>query len=302
MSALPNPPNDDAIFAPLDASLRPRDEYALRACKALYEHRLADAATNIKAITADSLSDQAWLHLLTGRLMVAEKNFSQAKPELLQSAGLAFAAAAGAAPPSELHRVAASALNLVGWIYRRQDQPTFATSVHDTALELRITHGTIDEQWETTIELGLDAELARDLDKAQQWYTKAIETVGKLDTPHDQHLAFNYDHLARVFLAREATQQAVDAARSARTHWRAHDMRLVSAARADLALGNALLIHAEHHLMSAPQTVQTAIDESVELLEKARDAIAAFGPRHTDEVSRCQQHLEVAKKLREAAS
>ncbi len=302
MNAFDHSSSDDASFTHHDNRLRPSDPRALRACKALHEHRLVDAAANIKAISADSLSEQAWLHLLTGRLMIAEKTFSNAKPELLQAAGLAFTAAAGSADASELNRLAANALNLVGWIYRRQDQPTFATSVHETALKLRQDHGTIAEQWETMVELGLDAELARKLDHAQRWYTKAIETAGKLEEPHDLQLASNHDHLCRVFLAGDATQFAVDAARAARTHWRAHDIRLASASRADLALGNALLMHAEFHLASDPQAVHDIISECVALLEKAKDALAAFGPKHAGEVDRCQQHLEVAHKMRDAAS
>ncbi len=298
VNSLDYPSSDDASFAQHDNQLRPSGEHALRACKALHELRLADATTNIKAISTDTLVEQAWLHLLTGRLMVAEKTFSKAKPELLQAAGLAFAA--GGPQDAELHRLAANALNLVGWIYRRQDQPTFATSVHEAALQLRIAHGTKSEQLETMVELGLDAELARDLDNAQRWYSEAIETAGKLDAPHDQHLASNYDHLSRVFLAKDATQRAVDAARAARTHWRAHDIRLASASRADLALGNALLMHAEFHLASDAQTVHEAIEECVALLEKAENALAAFGPKHADDVDRCRQHLEVAQKLRDA--
>ncbi len=302
MTTLPHPSPDDTPAARHDSYLRPPSDYTRRACKALHEHRLADAASNIKAISTDSLTEQAWKHLLTGRLMVAEKKFSRAKPELLQAAGLAFTDASAKSQPSDLHRLAASALNLVGWIYRRQDQPTFATSVHEAALQLRTAHGTTAEQWDTIVELGLDAELARNFDEALQFYTDAIDIAGKLDAPHDQFLAVNYDHLTRVFLAKHATQQAVDAARAARTHWRAHDIRLASASRADLALGTALLTHAEFHLLSDPPSVHQAIEESVELLEQAKDALAAFGSKYNRDVDQCRQQLEVAKKLQSAAS
>ena len=276
--------------------------------------------------------DQAWKLLLSGLVALDRRDLATAEAFLLQASSLAFIEATagqraagfslrgdsifgdsdlipGSPPGLKLAaqrraferdslRVSALALHHVGWIYRRQDRPDAAYRTHLSAHALREQHGSFEELWETAVELALDADIARRHDDARHWHRAAIEAAKHATEEPERKGAIAWTNLATSCIESGRYEEAVNAARNGRDCWREHDLGHVSAARADLKLGSALLKQGEALHDRGDPLAQPLLDEAIEWLTTAHENLSAFGPGGADDARSCLELKDFAQCLR----
>lgn len=245
----------------------------------------------------DGALGEASAHLAQGLACIRDRRPSEAERPLLRAAARSFEAGLQreGAPDAYAMRVAALAMHHLGFVLRRQDRPMAARRCHLCAYELRRCFGSYDEIWQAATELGLDADVAGRPAEAQRWYRRAIEAGASAGQSPLQKQADAWTHLVAALSEDKAFDEAIAAARTARELWRQHDLSAVTAARADLTLGRALLERAAHgHGMS---DVADTLVEAVDRLHQARDALLAFGRLGTEDAARCEEQLDFAKRL-----
>ena len=319
--------------------VKPANDHAARALRALDEKRLRDAEAYIAAVTGSKAGptygkgtdpeskedpcapsptgggrynaqgkedlcstgiDRAWKLLLSGLVALDRADLATAEPLLLQASCLAFIEATGTEgrlDPDSL-RVTALALHHVGWIYRRQDRPDAAYRTHLSAYHLRERHGSLEELWETAVELGLDADVARRFDDARRWHRAAVEAGERATEEPQGKQAIAFTNLATSCVESGRYEEAVTAARSGRACWRQHDVGDVSAARADLKLGNALLRQGEALHGRGDPLAQPVLDEALEWLSTAHEALLAYGSTAAGDAQSCLDLKDFGERLR----
>ncbi len=297
--------------------IRPTHESALRALVALEQKCIADAEKHIAAIPDSPMSDYAWKIFLRGLAATEQVRLTKAEPLLLQASALALIDAnaddreAGsefapgerrtgsphARTPADAFRQAARALHHLGWMYRRQNREDNAYRTHLVAYRLREQHGSFDELWETAVELGLDADVARRYEDAQHWHRAATESAGRADDEAKRKQAIAWTNLSTSCTQGGLHDEAVSAARTARGFWREHDVGAVSAAQADLKLGSALLKQGESLHERDDKLARPALDEAGKWLTTAREALLAFGTEHAAEARVCLEQKDFARRL-----
>lgn len=294
--------NQDVNDARPTGFVRPTHELALRAVAALEKDRVAHAEKHIESMPDLPTIDRAWKYYLRGRVAIQQMEFDTAEQLLLQASSLAFIdglGKEGALDPGAL-RLAACALHHVGWIYRRQDRADEAYRAHLAAYHFRELHGSSDEMWETAIELGLDADLAQRYDDARRWHRIAIDAAEKASEEPARKQAIAWTNLASSFTESGNHDEAVVAARTARDWWRKHDIGAVAAARADLKLGSALLRQGEALHENTDERAKPVLEEAIECLTTAGEALSAFGPDHAADVQSCLELKDFAERLRDS--
>jgi hypothetical protein len=279
--------------------VKPQSERGVRALKALEDGRLADAETNIAAITDSPPDEYAWKCHLGGLLAAARCDPTAALPLFLQAAGSALVEAYGRVSECDCEslRLAASALDKAGALYRRYDRPADATQAHAAALQLRKAHGSVEEEWETAVNLGLDADLARRYADAAAWHRTAVELGSRASEESARLRAIASSHLSKTLLADEDFQGSVAAARDAGELWRKHDAGELSAIRAELNLGHALLKLGESLHGDDVARARSALDEALTSLNGASKELAAFGPQCGPDVKWSEEQIDFAKRL-----
>ena len=200
-------------------------------------------------------------------------------------------------PNEDALRLAGRALHQLGWIRRRQDAPDEALHSHQAAYELRTRHGSVLETWETAVELGLDAELTRDSGLAQQWLKAAAELGSTCPEEPERCQALAWTHLSTSLIASRKFEEAVNAARSAKLYWEAHDPSAATCAQADLRLGHALLRAAEALAGHDGERARAHLQESLEALDAARDSLLAFGEGYEADARWCDEQRDFARRL-----
>jgi len=306
--ALPN--KSDAPSEPT-GQVQPKMERALRAVAALRDGRLADAEKHIAAIEESSAIDRAWKRYLEGRLMSARGGFESAEAPLRQAAALAVELGLslphdagernGDACEGTLNagafRLAAAAYEALGLALRRQDRPAEAYSAHLIAGRLREEHGTFEEQWESAISLGLSAELARDAQKSEMWFRKALAIAERTTEKPAEKGAIAWTHLSALLADSARYEEAVAAARAARDLWLKHDSGALEAVRADVHLAHTLIRLCEALVGTGASQAGDAARKAISLLEPAGEALSAFGPRAADDSARCNELVDFAHRL-----
>ncbi len=162
---------------------------------------------------------------------------------------------------------------------------------------MREQHGSFDELWETAVELGLDADVARRYEDAQHWHRAAIESAERVDEEAKRKQAIAWTNLSTSCTQGGLHDEAVSAARTARDFWREHDVGAVSTAQADLKLGSALLKQGESLHERGDKLARPALDEAGKWLTTAREALLAFGMDHAAEVRLCLEQKDFARRL-----
>lgn len=279
--------------------LQPDHEHAVQAITALNQQRYSDALNHIKEIPETPILQRAWKMYLLGRSHLAQSQLGDAESSLLQAAAMAFIEGMGTDQMSQSRelRLCACALHHAGKVLRRRDRPDDAWQTHMSAYQLREQHGSPDELWETAMELGLDADLARRYEDAHIWFRKAIEFAECTDLDSQQKRAMVWTHLSNSLAQCDKFDETVDAARSAHECWVDHDASDVTVAQADLTLGSALLKFAAYLYEQSDQRVESVLDEAMNCLNVARESLLAFGPDHAADVHWCEQQQQFAEKL-----
>lgn len=279
--------------------IQPPHESAVLALNAIAERRLADAENHIDALPDSVMIDRAWTLLLRGLVAIERADFAEARPLLWEAACLAFIAglASDGVLDADASRVVARFLRHLGWLYRRQDRPAEASQTHLAAHRLCERHGSFEELWETAVELGLDADVARRFVDAQRWHRAAVEAGEKASDASDRRLAIAWTNLSASCTESGRHDEAVLAARAARECWRRHDMGAVTAAQADLQLGTALLRKGESLHEHGDKLARPVLEEADERLGNACNALLAFGTDHAAQAQLCRDQQDFAQRL-----
>ena len=279
--------------------VKPTHEWAVSALKAIEANRIADAEKHIATIPESPLVDRAWKLLLRGLLAVRQADSAAAELPLLQACSVGLLAGLGREGTVERDalRLCALALHHTGRVYRRQDRPKDAFHAHLAAHHLRQQHGSLDELWETAIELGLDADVDRRYQEGQEWHRRAIDIAEKTSEEPACKQALAWSHLAVSYVDSGRHDEAVSAARTAREWWRQHDIGAATAAQADLKLGGVLLKQGEAMHERGDPSAKAVLDEAVEWLAAAHKALQAFGPDHAADTQLCLEQHDFARRL-----
>ena len=298
MSLTPFPHEFPASARPV-GFIRPENDRAIRALKALDDGRLSDAEENIAAIPDSAALDQGWKQVLEGLLAMARHEFALAESRLSQAAAdLPVAALSRGRPPGDADlRLAARALHQLGLLYRRQDRPDEAYRAHHPAYHLRNEHGSLEEVWETALSLGIDLDLGGRYEEARGWHRLAIETAAKATEEPARKQAAAWTYLSASLIQSEDYPKAVAAARTARDWWHKHDLAAVTAARADMKLGHALLKQGESLHDRQPDQAKPVLEEAIQWLSTACESLEAFGPDHAADVQWCREQQDFAQRL-----
>lgn len=280
-------------------SIEPEHHGAKLALAALRDRRIEDAARHAQVAPTASASDRAWKSLLGGLVAIARGELKAAESHLLEASTFAIVSALGADELNQMEawRLAGRTLHHLGWVYRRQDRLAEASQTHLAAHRLRDDYGSLDETWESAIELGLDYDIARNFAEGCRWHRVALQAAKQSASDSDRKQAVAWSYLAASCTDDGRHEEGVSAARSARDCWRAHDIGAVTAAQADAKLGTALLKQGEMLCDRADELAGTVLTEAVEWLTTAKDALLAFGGKHTDEAQRCDDQIDFARRL-----
>ena len=287
--------------------LQPTHERAVRAVKALEDGRLKDMECNIDAIPESPPTLRAWKFVLKGLLMLERSDFTGAEALLRQAAGPELLDHADDGPDAERPirvptgdaRLASAAAEKLGFIYRRQDRPDEAYRTHLAAFRLRQQYGSTEEQWETAVSLGIDADLGRRYTDAKRWHRLAIDLGEKSLQEPNQKQGVACTNLAASLLETGDYEQAVSMARTARERWREHDLGAATADLADMRLGHALLRQAESLFERDPKQTGSALLEALDLFAAANAALLAFGSAYAADVQWCLEQTDFARRLQD---
>lgn len=269
------------------------------ALKAMGESRWSDAAKHIAAIPDSPLSAYAWKMYLDGWLAAERQDFHSAEAALLQAASAALVSGLGDEKrvATDALRIAAAAMEKLGFVYRREERLDDAYRAHLAAYCLYVEHGSLDERWETAMNLAVDCTVARRNDEAHRWCRAAIDlaTYGS-ERPSAQQ-AQAWSRLSTVLTSLGRHDDAVAAARTARDFWRKHDLAAVTAARADVYLAGALIKHAESIYDSDVTHTRKLLDEALAFLATAADELPPFGLETVADIRRCAEQTDFAQRL-----
>ncbi len=284
--------------SPTEAQVQPGAR-ALAALKALTENRLDDARTNVEEMPGHDPSDRAWKALLSGQIALAEGDLRTAESDLQTAAALAldYGLRDSAVAP-KMFRLAARALNALGRTHRRRERLGGAARAHRAAYHLRAEYGSEDERWESAMDAGLDHHLARQPESAAEWLRRSLEHARRAVEEPLRKQALALGELCATLRTMERLDDAVAAARSARSLWRECDPGCRDGFRAELRVGHALLVQAQAQLDSNPEQARAHLEESIHCLAAARDELAAFGPEVLSDLRSCEDQLDFAGRLR----
>ena len=279
--------------------VQPESEPARRALRALNERRLEHAEENLSNIDESPPAQGIWKTILSGMLAAARSDAAAAEACFREASGAGPAAAmmADQEPDNETMRVAAFALHQLGLLFRRRDEPQLALRAHSPAYHLCNEHGSFEELSESALALGIDHDLAGDYAAGQDWHRIAIEAAAKTKENVAENQATAWSHLAASLMQSERFEDAVGAARTAREWWHKHDITAVTATRADMKLGHALLRLAASRMESEGSSAEDSLRETLELLRAAHDSFQAFGPEYGADVAFCGEQIDFAQRL-----
>ena len=278
--------------------MRPTNDRAVLALKAIHESRWSDAQKHIAAVPETPLGEYAWKMYLAGLLAGERNEFPKSETALLAAASAAFVvgfADEKSIAADEL-RLAAQALEKLGTALRRQERLD-AYHAHLAAYRLRVEHGSFDEQWETAMSLAVDCTVARRDDEAQRWCRVAIDLAVETSQQPAVKQAQSWGRLATALTSLSRHEEAVAAARTARDLWRKHDRSVVTAARADVDLAGALMKYAESVYESDAAQARRLLNEALAFLTTAADELPPFGVEAAADVRRCTEQTDFARRL-----
>ena len=284
--------------------VRPANERATRALKALDEGRWSDARMNADALPEAPVVELAWKTYLLGRVHLALHELKDAEVALERAAGLAWATEC--APPGESSdlkrdamRLSAEALEHLGRVFRRGERGDRAIRAHAAAYELRREHGSAMEQWESAESLALDHSLCGELQQAKSWYDRAI---GHARSAGVECQAKSLSGLSAVQLALGDPAAATESARSACEVWRTRAGGSLERFLAEKQLGYCILRQGEALFERDPSRAGEHFVEAIAVLIRAHRELLAFDAPASDDARGCAELLDFARRLRGALS
>lgn len=275
------------------------DDDALSAFRSVEKRRVDDVAGQIENLSTRTCIDRAWKLLLQGRFLAGDMRLQAAESLLLQSFAESWIAANddGIETSRDAMRLAATALMCTGKAQRRLDRPADAVRTHQLADNLFQQAGSFDELWCVSIELGLDAEVAKDFETAANRHQMAIEYAKKASEAPIEKQAVASHHLSVAHCESGAFGKAIDAAQSACDLWRKLDEGSLDLVRADYRLGEVRLRQDQSLLEEGNASAGQSLKETIGILERTESELAAFGSRATADVKLCSDQLDFARRI-----
>jgi tetratricopeptide (TPR) repeat protein len=279
--------------------VQPTHERALLALKAINESRWSDADKHVAAIPESPLGEYAWKMYLAGRLAAERHDFPAAEARFLEAASAALVSGLGDEKQvsTDAMRLAAAAMERLGYAHRRQERLDDAHRSHQAAYRLRQEHGSVEERWESAISLTLDCVVARRHDEAQRWCRVAIDLAAAASDQPAAKQAQAWGRLSAALTALGRHEEAVAAARTARDFWRMHDLAAVTAARADLEVAQALMKFGESVYERDARAARRILSEALECLTTAAEELPPFGDEAAADVRRSAELTDFARRL-----
>lgn len=274
----------------------PGDGDTCRAIKAIEEHRLTDADQIVERMSRCANTDATWAFLVRGMLAAAKGDFARAEPHLWQAA--TWALLTNQEDDADARRLAARALEKIGWIRRRRDRASEAEPIHRRALRIRETHGSFEEMWESTMSLGFAADLARRTDDALDWFQRAVELGEECTHQPQRKQAGAWSASGAALLDAARFTEAADACTKAHNAWQLYDAGCLSAAKAAAKLAHAVLKRAESIHADTPDESARLLDEAIARLTETNETLLAFGLPAAADAHWTTQQLDFARRLR----
>lgn len=277
----------------------PSDDDARRALQAIEEDRLVDADRIVERMSPTADDAVVWKFLVEGMLAAAHGDFARAEPPLWQAATWALLPDGNDQDRhADARRLAARALEQIGRMRRRRDRASEAELIHRRALQIRETHGSFEEMWESTMSLGFAAEFARSADDALEWFRRAV-ALGEqcTDEPHRKQ-ARACSAIGATSLEASRFAEAVDACAMAHDAWQSDDAGCLDTARAAAKLAHAVLKHGESIHADTPAEAARLLDEAIARLTETTETLLAFGPTAAPDAHWTAEQLDFAKRLR----
>lgn len=286
----------DAEPAPAPVGfVEPSDERARRVWSALNDHRLDDAQRHLDDTAETGQGDTSWHDFLEGLLCARRQELTAARIAWERLVATTDAGADG-------QRLRAMAWERLGWLHRRREELGRAIELHQQAFELRAVAGSPLEQWESAQSCAVTSVLRERHDEAIRWFDRAMAIGGAVADERQSYRCRAVTSAAYADLLTNTApgEASVQTARHALTLWQRYDLGSVDAARAQAHLGRALVRHAEHVLETAPESALAALEQAIENLNAAKEALLAFGPVARADTLRCGDLLDFALRLRTA--
>lgn len=292
---------DTDVVRPV-GQLYPLDEAALATFHAVERQRLDAAARQIDNLSIATCIDRAWKLLLQGRILAANLKLWAAESLYLQGFAESWIAANDETIESkgDALRLAATALMCTGKAQRRLDRTSDAKRCHSLADRLFQQAGSYEELWAVSVELGLDAEVAKDLGFAVTYHQKAIEYAQQSSEAPIEKQALAWHHLSVAYCDSGAFDKAIDAAKSACDLWRKHDEGGLDLVRANYRLGEVRLMQDQSMLEGGSSATGESLKETIGMLERVEGELAAFGSRTSADVKMCGDQLDFARRILES--
>lgn len=295
-------PTDQSVVSRSSAqtALQPADPHAVAALKSLGAGKIDDAQKEVGSIGESVWVDRAWKELLLGMIAAERVHLAEAEHRFFEATALTQLAQFDDQHPLadiDTQRMVSLAWHHLGRVYRRQDRPDHARKTHQAAYDLRRRFGQVDEQWETAVELGMDADIASKPEEAVEWYRTAIDLAGRTGTDSLARQARANARLSASLARARRFDEAVSAAREACSLWRRHDHGGADAALANARLGAVLLEQGAALHGGADPGAGEVLRQAVADLSLASRALEAFGTAYDVNVRACEEQIDLAQRL-----
>ncbi len=348
---------DGAVARPVGV-LEPDDPIARRVMVALGDGRIEDAEGHLRRMRGVASAEVAardersgversWTPILEGMVAEAKGRLGEAERWFRtvacadveapsrsvianQDRSLAFTARTEAATVHEFDpridtRVRALALECLGRVLRRMDDPVGGDAAHRASLEIRERVGSWEECRKSAHELALDASVAGKHGDAIAWHQRALGFADAMDDGGLLLRAETLSHLARVDRDAGSLDAAIQHAQASADLRKRLDPSSLETVRAALELVECRVAHAAEFRsngtsmasadatgreQSAPHPrssddgapkATAPLDAVIVQLLELRGEFSAWGVGVEDELDRCDEALDFARRLRESS-
>lgn len=209
---------------------------------------------------------------------------------------------------SDAWRVRALALECLGRMLRRMDDPIRAKEAHRESLDTRETFGSWEECWRSAHELAQDAWVSGDAEDAIRWHRKAEAHAASLGEEGAQLRAESLRDLARVLHEKGDAGGAIAAAAASMEIKNRLEPSGLGTFRTALELARYRVAQFARALdvtpIEVPRTEGHGSAESLDSVMRdvaaLREEFRAWAWDGSDDVSQCEDILDFAGRLRAA--
>jgi tetratricopeptide (TPR) repeat protein len=281
--------------------LKPWIREAEGALRALLKGKLDTAYELAKSLSHASPIDEAWKRYLLGLVALKAGKPQPAERELSRAAALAETAAKemeanGQPEATRTYRLAAQAYEKLGGCYLSEDEFGSAKRMIESALEIRESHGSHAERWESVTSLRAIASHKGDHGAALQLALRALGHAEQLTERTDRCTAVTWDAISRSLMALGRHQEAIAAVLNALSYWQNLENPALRA-RGEMALAGAYLAWGRATSDKEPATSIKRLEAAIEHFNNAKSLFKEAGAKA--QVESCRESLALAKSLLE---